>query len=372
MLIGVPRETKIHEYRVGMVPAHVATLVAHGHQVLVERNAGAGISAGNDDYAAAGAAIADSAQAVFAAADLIVKVKEPQAAERCLLRPRQLLFTYLHLAADPAQAADLIASGATCIAYETVSADDGSLPLLTPMSAVAGRLSVQAGAYYLEKSHGGTGILLGSVHDVAPAKVLVLGGGVVGSHAIEVALGMGAHVCVIDHNPAALDRLRKRFGPALATAGSGAGTIMQHCTAADLVIGGVLVAGATAPKVVTRDMVRRMRPGSVIVDVAIDQGGCCETSRPTTHESPVYLVDGVIHYCVVNMPGAVPRTSTYALNNVTMPFILALADHGLQALESDPHLRNGLTVHGGKITNRAVAKALGYAYVAPEQALLPD
>lgn len=372
MLVGVPRETKVHEYRVGIVPTHVATLVAQGHRVLVERNAGAGIGAGDDDYADAGATIVDSAQAVFAAADLIVKVKEPQAAERRLLRPRQLLFTYLHLAADPVQAAELIVSGATCIAYETVSADDGSLPLLTPMSAVAGRLAMQAGAYYLEKSHGGAGVLLGSVHDVAPANVLVLGGGVVGSHAIEVALGMGAHVCVIDRNPAVLDGLRKRFGSALATAGSEPGTIMRHCAAADLVIGGVLVAGAAAPKLVTRNMVRSMRPGSVIVDVAIDQGGCCETSRPTTHDVPVYLVDGVIHYCVVNMPGAVPRTSAYALNNATLPFILALADHGLQALERDPHLRNGLTVHGGKITNRAVAEALGYAYVAPEQALLPD
>ena len=369
MRIGVPREIKIHEYRVGIVPANVRELTERRHEVIVETGAGAGIGASDDDYLGAGATIVATARAVFDAAELIVKVKEPQAIERAWLRPGQILFTYLHLAPDPQQARELIASGATCIAYETVTADDGSLPLLAPMSEVAGRLSVQAGAYFLEKAHGGRGILLGGVPGVAPAKVVVIGGGVVGTHAIEVAVGMGAEVWVLDRNLETLRRLWARFGRSLNTVFSTHDAIAHHCAEADLVIGAVLLAGAAAPKLITRDMVRNMKPGAVIVDVAIDQGGCCETSRPTTHDDPVYVEEGVIHYCVANMPGAVPNTSAYALNNATLPYIIALADQGLDALQQHRHLLNGLNVHRGKVTHAPVAEALGYDFVAPEEAL---
>lgn len=369
MLIGVPKEVKIREYRVGIVPANVRELVLHGHRVVVESGAGNGIGATDEHYRAAGAVIADTAREIFATADMIVKVKEPQAAERRMLRPGQILFTYLHLAPDPEQTRDLIASDATCIAYETVTSEYGGLPLLAPMSEVAGRLAVQAGAYYLEKAHGGLGILLGGVPGVDKAKVVVIGGGVVGSHAIDVALGMGAEVWVLDRNVEVLRRLWTQFGHRLNTLFSTGDAIARHCLDADLVIGCVLIPGAEAPKLVTRDIVKRMKPGSVIVDVAIDQGGCCETSRPTTHDEPVYHVDGIVHYCVANMPGSVPRTSAQALNNATLPYVLALADKGLHALHEDPHLLAGLNVHRGNVTNQAVAEALGYDFVAPEHAL---
>ncbi|HSH54567.1 MAG TPA: alanine dehydrogenase [Methylotenera sp.] len=369
MLIGVPKEIKVREYRVGLVPANVRELVARGHEVIVEVGAGDGIGASDEHYQAAGATIINSAQEIFERARLIIKVKEPQAAERKWLRQGQILFTYLHLAPDLAQTSDLVDSGATCIAYETVTADDGGLPLLAPMSEVAGRLSVQAGAYYLEKTHGGAGILLGGVPGVEPALVTIIGGGVVGTHAIDVALGMGAAVTVLDCNSDVLHNLRKQFGSRLNTVFSTAEAIEHHCSSADLVIGGVLIAGATAPKLITHDIVRSMRPGSVIVDVAIDQGGCCETSRPTTHEAPTYVVDGVIHYCVANMPGVVPRTSTYALNNATLPYVLALADNDLNALREDKHLLNGLNIHQGRVTNLPVATALGFAYYEPALAL---
>lgn len=369
MLIGVPKEIKTREYRVGLVPASVQELTRRGHQVIVESGAGLGIAATDAQYVAAGASIVNDARQVFALAELIIKVKEPQAVERKLLRPGQLLFTYLHLAPDPEQAWDLLASLATCIAYETVTADDGGLPLLAPMSEVAGRLSVQAGAHLLEKAQGGRGILLGGVTGVAPAKVVVLGGGIAGKNAIQMALGLGADVWALDRNSEVLRRLSQQFGPLLKTAISIRENIEHHAISADLLIGSVLVAGATAPKLITHDMVRQMKPGAVIVDIAIDQGGCCETSRPTTHDEPTYVVDDVIHYCVANMPGAVPHTSTYALNNATLPFILALADQGLQTLKHDPHLLNGLSIHRGMVTSQPVAEALGYAYVAPAEAL---
>jgi len=362
MLIGVPKEIKVREYRVGLVPANVHELVSHGHQVLVETGAGAGIGADDAQYQAAGATIVATAQEIFERAGLIVKIKEPQAVERRCLKPGQILFTYLHLAPDAEQTHDLIESGASCIAYETVSADNGRLPLLEPMSAVAGRLAIQAGAHFLEKTHGGSGILLGGVAGVEPAKVTVIGGGVVGMNAVDVALGMGASVTVLDRNVDTLHGLRKHFGTPLNTVYSTATTIAQHCMNADLVIGAVLVTGATAPRLITRDLVKRMKPGSVIVDVAIDQGGCCETSRPTTHDAPTFVLDGVIHYCVANMPGSVPRTSTYVLNNVTLPYVLALADKGLSALREDKHLLDGLNIHLGKVTNQAVAAAHGLAY----------
>jgi len=363
MRIGVPREIKIHEYRVGLVPANVRELVARGHEVVVESGLGAGISASDGDYSDAGARIVVTPREVFDTAGLIVKVKEPQAVERAWLRPGQILFTYLHLAPDPEQARDLIASGATCIAYETVTAADGSLPLLAPMSEVAGRLSIQAGAHFLEKTHGGRGILLGGVPGVAPAKVVVIGGGVVGTQAIDVAVGMGAEVWVLDRSIEALRRLRTRFGNAIFTVYSTAEAIAQHCAQADLVIGAVLIPGAAAPKLITRDIVRRMRPGAVIVDVAIDQGGCCETARPTTHDDPVYVEEGVIHYCVANMPGAVPVTSTKALTNVTLPYVEAIADKGLsRAIADDPALAKGVNTLGGKLTYAAVADAHGMTY----------
>ena len=363
MLIGVPKEIKVHEYRVGLIPANVRELTTHGHQVLVEQGAGLGIGASDDQYVAAGASIAPAAAGIFAQADLIVKVKEPLAAERTMLRRGQVLFTYLHLAPDPDQTRELVASGATCIAYETVTGADGTLPLLAPMSEVAGRMSIQVAAHYLEKENGGFGVLLGGVPGVDPAKVVVLGGGVVGTHAVDIALGMGADVWVIDRSPQVLRRLWEHYGRPLNTVFSTRDAIERHVAAADVVIGGVLVAGAAAPRLVSRELVSRMRPGSVVVDVAIDQGGCFETSRPTTHKDPVYIVDGVIHYCVTNMPGAVPRTSAHALNNCTLPFVLALADKGWrQALIDDPHLRNGLNVHDGHVTCRPVAHAHGYDF----------
>jgi alanine dehydrogenase len=370
MVIGVPKEIKVREYRVGLVPSSVRELTAHGHQVLVETGAGQGIGMTDAHYEAAGATVAQTAAEVFERAELIVKVKEPQAAERKRLRPGQVLFTYLHLAPDREQARDLLASGATCIAYETVTSPWGGLPLLAPMSEVAGRMSIQAGAYFLEKAHGGLGVLLGGVPGVEPAKVVILGGGVVGTHAAQIALGMGAEVWVLDRNTEVLRALWKQFGRPLNTVFSTRNAIEKHCLEADLVIGGVLIPGAQAPKLVTAELVRRMKAGSVIVDVAIDQGGCCETSRPTTHDQPTFVVDDVIHYCVANMPGGVPRTSAFALNNATLPFVQALADKGWrQALQDDPHLRSGLNIHRGKVTHRGVADALGEELVEPLAAM---
>jgi alanine dehydrogenase len=366
MLIGVPKEIKVLENRVGMVPGSVREAVAQGHGVVVEHNAGQGIGMNDESYRKAGATVVGTAQEVFAA-DMIVKVKEPQAVERQRLRHGQILFTYLHLAPDPEQAKELVASGAVCIAYETVTSASGGLPLLAPMSEVAGRMAVQAGAYYLEKPHGGLGVLLGGVPGVDPAKVVVLGGGVVGTHAIHIALGMGAEVWVLDRNTEVLRALWRQFGRPLNTVFSTHDAIERHVITADLVIGGVLIPGASAPKLVSAALIKRMQPGSVIVDVAIDQGGCFETSRPTTHADPVYVVDGVTHYCVANMPGGVPRTSTFALNNATLPFILAIAGKGWrQALADDLHLRNGLNIAFGKVTCRPVAEALGYPFVPPE------
>ena len=366
MRIGVPKEIKVLENRVGLTPASVREFVAHGHTVIVEHLAGAGIGLLDDAYVAAGATIAPDAPAVFAQAEMIVKVKEPQPAECRLLRPGQILFTYLHLAPDPEQTKALIASDAVCIAYETVTSPRGGLPLLAPMSEVAGRMAVQAGAFLLEKPHGGKGILLGGVPGVAPGRVVILGGGVVGTHAAMIALGFGADVTVLDRSPDAMAALWRQFGAPLKTEFSTHDAIERHVTRADLVIGGVLIPGASAPKLVTAAMIRRMQPGSVVVDVAIDQGGCFETSHATTHADPTYVVDGVVHYCVANMPGGVPRTSTFALNNATLPYALALADKGWkQALAEDPHLRDGLNVAFGKVTCRPVAEALGYRYVDP-------
>ncbi|MEE8216956.1 MAG: alanine dehydrogenase [Acidiferrobacterales bacterium] len=370
MLIGVPKEVKVHEYRVGLVPASVREAVSHGHSVIVEHDAGRGIGVSDAQYEAAGATIAPSAEEVFAQAEMIVKVKEPQAQERRRLRAGQILFTYLHLAPDPEQTEDLLKSGATCIAYETVTSPSGGLPLLAPMSEVAGRMSVQAGAYCLEQPHGGLGILLGGVPGVDPARVVVLGGGVVGTHAIHIALGMGADVWVLDRSTDALKALWRQFGRPLNTVFSTSDAVERHVLMADLVIGAVLIPGAAAPKLVSAELIKGMKPGSVVVDVAIDQGGCFETSHPTTHAEPTYAVDDVIHYCVANMPGGVPRTSTFALNNATLPYVLALADKGYkQALQDDPHLRAGLNVHKGEITCEGVAQALGYEYRDPQDAL---
>ena len=360
MKIGVPKEIKIHEYRVGLVPAGVRELVDSGHQVLVQSGAGAGIGFEDSHYQSAGATIAQRAQDIFASADLVVKVKEPQLAECKQLRTGQTLFTYLHLAADREQALALLASGATAIAYETVTAPDGSLPLLTPMSEVAGRMSVQVGANSLQKANGGFGVLLGGVPGVAPAKVVVLGGGVSGTHAAEMAVGLRADVTVVDRSVKRLRELSSIFGNQLKTVYSTTHAIEELVRDADLVIGAVLIAGAAAPKLVTRAMVKTMKPGAVLVDIAIDQGGCFETSRPTTHAEPTYVLDGVIHYCVTNMPGAVPRTSTFALTNATLPYVRALADHGWrQAIDKDVGLARGLNVHAGQLTHEAVASALG-------------
>ncbi|MEX0815629.1 MAG: alanine dehydrogenase [Dongiaceae bacterium] len=370
MLIGVPKEIKKQEDRVGLVPASVRELVHHGHQVVVETRAGAGIGFGDDAYRAAGATIADGAAKVFSAAEMIVKVKEPQAQECKMLRRGQVLFTYLHLAPDPDQTHGLIESGCTAIAYETVTDARGGLPLLAPMSEVAGRMSVQVGAHCLEREAGGSGMLLGGVPGVAAAKVVIIGGGVSGTNAARMAMGLEAHVTVIDRSLDRLKELDEQFGAKLNTIYSTVDAIESHVVGADLVIGAVLVPGAAAPTLVTRDMVRRMRPGSVLVDIAIDQGGCFETSRPTTHDKPTYVVDGVVHYCVANMPGAVARTSTFALNNATLPFAVALADKGYRrALAEDVHLRRGLNVHDGKVTYKAVADALKLKYTPPEEAL---
>lgn len=370
MLIGVPREIKNHEYRVGMAPASVREAIKHGHQVMVEARAGDGIGVSDAEYEKIGAQVVDSAEEIFASAELVVKVKEPQAAERAMLREGQVLFTYLHLAPDPEQTKDLIESGAICIAYETVTSPLGGLPLLAPMSKVAGRMAIQAGAYCLEHPHGGLGMLLGGVPGVDPAKVVILGAGVVGTHATHIAVGMGADVWVIDRNPEAIESHWKQFGRSTNSVFSTDDAIERHVVEADLVIGGVLIPGAEAPKLVTRQMVKDMKPGAVIVDVAIDQGGCCETSRPTTHADPTYIVDDVVHYCVANMPGGVPRTSTYALNNVTLPHVIALANKGYQqALKDDRWLRDGLNVHKGKITQREVAHDLGYDFHDPESVL---
>ena len=365
MKIGVPKEIKIHEYRVGLVPAGVRELVDAGHQVVVQSGAGAGIGFDDSHYQAAGASISRKVEEIFSSTDLIVKVKEPQLDECKMLRANQTLFTYLHLAADREQTVALLASGATAIAYETVTAPDGSLPLLTPMSEVAGRMSVQVGANCLQKANGGFGVLLGGVPGVAPAKVVVLGGGVSGTHAVEMAVGLRADVTVVDRSVKRLRELSSIFGSQLKTVYSTAHAIEELVRDADLVIGAVLIAGAAAPKLVTRAMVKTMKAGAVLVDIAIDQGGCFETSRPTTHAEPTYVLDGVIHYAVTNMPGAVPRTSTFALTNATLPYVKALADHGWRAaIAKDPGLAQGLNVHAGQLTHEAVASALGLDYRA--------
>ena len=370
MLVGVPTEIKNNEYRVGLTPASVHELVAQGHQVIVQQGAGSEIGLPDAQYLAAGASIVASAQEVFAQADMIVKVKEPQALECAMLRDGQILFTYLHLAPDPEQTAALVQSGAICIAYETITGPGGGLPLLAPMSEVAGRMSIQAGAAHLEKSRGGMGLLLGGVPGVAAGHVVIIGAGVVGANALQMAVGTGARVTVLDKNVDRLRQLDLIYGNRIATLHSNTQTLDEAVLSADLVIGGVLVPGAAAPKLVTRSMVARMKKGAVIVDVAIDQGGCVETSHPTTHADPTFVVDGVIHYCVANMPGAVARTSTFALNNATIGHALALANKGWRrALADDIHLRRGLNVGQGKVTFEAVAQALGYDYVPAESLL---
>jgi alanine dehydrogenase len=370
MLIGVPKEIKNHEYRVGMVPASVRELIAHGHEVIVEHNAGIGIGFTDSDYEAVGAKIRQKATEVFAEADMIVKVKEPLAEERKHIRDGQILFTYLHLAPDVPQTEDLIKSGAVCIAYETVTGPSGGLPLLAPMSEVAGRMSIQAGAQCLEKSRQGRGMLLGGVPGVSPAKVVIIGGGVVGSNAAQIAVGMGAQVVILDRNIDVLRRINVQFGSSVETVFSSKDALEQHVLEADLVIGGVLIPGASAPKLVTQEMVHQMKPGAAVVDVAIDQGGCFATSKATTHDDPIYIVDDVVHYCVANMPGAVPYTSTFALNNATLPYIIALANKGYKAaLADDVHLRNGLNVYRGKVTHKSVAESQDLTYVDPMEAL---
>ena len=367
MKIGVPKEIKNHEYRVGLTPASVRELTLRGHKVLVQTSAGAGIGLSDEEYLAAGAELAPDAASVFAACDMIVKVKEPQPQECAMLRPGQILYTYLHLAPDPEQTAALIKSGAICIAYETITGAGGGLPLLAPMSEVAGRMAVQAGAAHLEKSKGGRGVLLGGVPGVPAAHVVIIGAGMVGTNALQMAVGLGARVTVIDKSVDRLRQLDLIFGNRISTVYSTAHNIEEAVLDADLVIGGVLIPGAAAPKLVTAAMVARMKKGAVVVDVAIDQGGCCETSHPTTHAEPTYVVDGVVHYCVANMPGAVARTSTFALNNATIGHAVALADKGWkQALRDDAHLRMGLNVAEGKVTYEAVARDLGYDYVRPE------
>ncbi len=367
MRIGVPKEIKVQEHRVGLTPGSAREAVVHGHEVLVESGAGAAIGLLDADYEAAGATILPDAAAVFEAAEMIVKVKEPQKLEWERLRADQILFTYLHLAPDPAQAQGLMASGCTAIAYETVTDAHGGLPLLTPMSEVAGRMSIQAGAHCLEMERGGRGMLLGGVPGVSAARVVIIGGGVVGTNAARMAMGMEASVTVLDRSLRRLKELDMQFGPMLNTIYSTTEAIEQYVLGADLVVGAVLVPGASAPRLVTREMVSRMQPGSVLVDVAIDQGGCFETSRPTTHADPTYVVDDVVHYCVANMPGAVARTSTFALNNATLPFVLALANKGVErALREDPHLKAGLNVHAGHIANAVVADALGLPCRIPE------
>lgn len=370
MRIGVPKEVKVHEYRVGLVPASVRELVLHGHEVLVETDAAERMGIIDDDYRRAGATIVPSAAEVFAGADLIVKVKEPQPNECAMLRQGQTLFTYLHLAPDPQQAKDLMRSGVTAIAYETVTGARGGLPLLSPMSEVAGRMAIQAGAHCLEMEQGGRGMLLGGSAGVAPANVVVVGGGVAGVNAVRMAVGLEAFVTCIDINIERLYALDQQFGASLNTIFSTRQAIEDYVLQADLVIGTVLVPGAAAPKLISTELVKAMKRGSVIVDVSIDQGGFAETSRPTTHASPSYVAHGVVHYCVTNMPGAVARTSTFALNNATLPFVLALADKGTAAaLRADPHLLTGLNIYDGKITHPAVAEALGLTYFDPLRAL---
>ncbi|PZO91022.1 MAG: alanine dehydrogenase [Sphingomonas sanxanigenens] len=365
MRVGVPKEIKNHEYRVGLTPPSVAELVRHGHEVIVEASAGAGIDFSDQDYVEAGARIVATPAEVFAQSDMIVKVKEPQPGEIALLEPRHLLFTYLHLAADKPQAEGLMRSGATCIAYETVTARDGSLPLLKPMSEVAGRMSIQVGAHYLEKEQGGRGVLLGGVPGVAPARVAILGGGVAGVNAAQMAVGMRADVTVYDISNARLAELDMFFGSQIKTAYASQAAIAAAVQRAHLVIGAVLIPGAAAPKLVTREMLKTMKRGSVLVDIAIDQGGCFETSHATTHQDPVFEVEGVIHYCVANMPGAVARTSAFALNNATLPFAVKLANLGAEAaMAADPHLAAGLNVSGGHIRHQAVAEALALPFVA--------
>ena len=370
MKVGVPKEIKNHEYRVGLVPASVRELIQHGHEVFVQSTAGHGIGMDDGEYEAAGAKILPDAEQVFATAEMIVKVKEHQAVERAMLKERHILFTYLHLAPDAPQTQDLVNGGACCIAYETVTDDAGQLPLLAPMSEVAGRLSIQAGAWCLEKARGGSGVLLGGVPGVEPANVVIIGGGTVGFNACQMAVGLGANVAVLDRSLKVMRYLDAIFASRIETVFSNADAIERHIRTADLVIGGVLIPGASAPKLVTREHLGIMRKGSVLVDVAIDQGGCFDTSKATTHAEPTYIVDDIVHYCVANMPGAVPRTSAFALNNATLPFTLALADKGAkQAMLDDPHLLEGLNVYRGKVTYKDVAHDLGYDYVPAREAL---
>ena len=370
MLIGVPKEIKNHEYRIGLTPSGARELVANGHKVIVQRDGGKSIGLTNEMYQKAGAEIVDAAEEIFARADMIIKVKEPQPGECTMLRKDQILYTYLHLAPDPEQTKALIASGCTAIAYETVTDRNGGLPLLAPMSEVAGRMSIQAGAHALEKAQGGSGVLLGGVPGVMPAEVLVIGGGVVGINAARMAMGMNAHVTILDRSLNRLKELDELYGDRLTTIYSTHDAIEERLAGADLVIGAVLVPGAAAPKLISREQLKLMRPGSVLVDVAIDQGGCFETSKATTHQNPTYEVDGIIHYCVANMPGGVARTSTFALTNATLPFAVQLANKGYKkAMLDDPHLLNGLNVHAGKVTYEAVARDLGYDYVPAADAL---
>lgn len=369
MLIGVPKEIKNHEYRIGLTPAGVRELVGHGHQVMIEQNGGAAIGLDDEMYRAAGAEIVATAAEIFERAGMIIKVKEPQAVECAQLREGQILFTYLHLAPDPEQTRSLLSSGVTAVAYETVTDKHGGLPLLAPMSEVAGRMAIQAGAHSLEKAQGGNGMLLGGVPGVEPARVLVIGGGVVGLNAARMAAGLGADVTILDRSLARLKQIDEVFGTSIKTLYSTTDAIERHLQEADLVIGAVLIPGAAAPKLVSREMLKLMKKGSVMVDVAIDQGGCFETSHATTHAEPTYEVDGVIHYCVANMPGGVARTSTFALTNATLPYAIALANHGCDALLADPLLLQGLNVHRGMITNLAVAEALNYNYITPADAL---
>jgi alanine dehydrogenase len=370
MLVGVPKEIKNHEYRVGLTPPSVRELTSRGHQVMVQKNAGADIGLSDEQYVAAGATIVDTAKEIFARAEMIVKVKEPQPGECAMLGEGQILYTYLHLAPDPEQTAALIKSGAVCIAYETITGAGGGLPLLAPMSEVAGRMAIQAGAAHLEKSKGGMGLLLGGVPGVAAGHVVIIGAGVVGTNAMQMAVGAGARVTVLDKSVERLRQLDLVYGNRISTQYSNAFSIEEAVLSADLVIGGVLVPGAAAPKLVTKDMIARMKKGAVVVDVAIDQGGCFETSHATTHADPTFIVDGVVHYCVANMPGAVARTSTFALNNATIGHAVALAGKGWKkAMADDPHLRNGLNVCQGKVTYAAIAQALGYAYTNPESLL---
>ena len=370
MIVGLPKEIKNHEYRVGLTPSSVRELTSRGHKVLVQKNAGTAIGLTDEQYAAAGAELVDTAKEIFAFSEMIVKVKEPQPEECAMLREGQILYTYLHLAPDPEQTAALVKSGAICIAYETITGANGGLPLLAPMSEVAGRMAIQAGAAHLEKSKGGMGLLLGGVPGVAPGHIVIIGAGVVGTNAMQMAVGTGARVTVLDKS---IDRLRQLdlvYGNRIATVYSNAHSIEEAVLSADLVIGGVLVPGAAAPKLVTRNLISRMKPGAVVVDVAIDQGGCFETSHATTHAEPTFVVDGVIHYCVANMPGAVARTSTFALNNATISHAIALAEKGWKrAMRDDIHLKNGLNVCQGKVTYQAVAQALGYEYIAADALL---